>query len=252
MILNIARRIFNIEESNRGIKVEINDLKIPKSDITLSKKVKIFDTTLRDGEQAPGIALTTDEKIQIAQKLDNLGINTIEYGFPAVSEGERKSAKLINDLGLNANICGLARVLKNDIDALLDCDLSYMHTFIGTSPLHRDFKLKMSKEEIVDKASSAIEYAKDHGITVEFSAEDSTRTELDYLIDVYKAVEGEGVVGIQPVIAPGAFYQYISGCNLRSEIGKMNGTYLLENVNNKKSFEVIIPSFELHVPFKLN
>ena len=67
-----------------------------------------------------------------------------------------------------------------------------------------------------------------------------------------REVEGEGVVGIQPVIAPGAFYQYISGCNLRSEIGKMNGTYLLENVNNKKSFEVIIPSFELHVPFKLN
>lgn len=127
--------------------MEINDLKILKSDITLPKKVKIFDTTLRDGEQAPGIALTTDEKIQIAQKLDNLGINTIEYGFPAVSEGERKSAKLINDLSLNANICGLARVLKNDIDALLDCDLSYMHTFIGTSPLHRDFKLKMSKEE---------------------------------------------------------------------------------------------------------
>ncbi|MBP9097947.1 MAG: Co2+/Mg2+ efflux protein ApaG [Ferruginibacter sp.] len=67
-----------------------------------------------------------------------------------------------------------------------------------------------------------------------------------------REVEGEGVVGVQPVIAPAASYQYISGCNLRSEIGKMNGTYLLENVNNKKSFEVIIPSFELHVPFKLN
>ena len=67
-----------------------------------------------------------------------------------------------------------------------------------------------------------------------------------------REVEGEGVVGVQPVIAPAASYQYISGCNLRAEIGKMNGTYLLENVNNKKSFEVIIPSFELHVPFKLN
>jgi len=183
----ITRRIFN-----RGIKVEINDLKIPKSDVDLPKKVKIFDTTLRDGEQAPGVALTVDEKIQIAQKLDNLGINTIEYGFPAVSEGERESARQITDLGLNSNICGLARVLKNDIDALLDCDLSYMHTFIGTSPLHRDFKLKMSKEEIIDKATSAIEYAKDHGITVEFSAEDSTRTEIDYLIDVYKAVKDAG------------------------------------------------------------
>jgi 2-isopropylmalate synthase len=170
----------------------MNNIEITKGEINLPEKIKIFDTTLRDGEQAPGVALTVDEKIQIAQKLDNLGVNTIEYGFPAVSEGEQESARLINDLGLDANICGLARVLKNDIDALLDCDLSYMHTFIGTSPLHRDFKLKMSKEEVMDKATSAVEYAKDHGITVEFSAEDSTRTEEDYLLEIYKAVESAG------------------------------------------------------------
>jgi 2-isopropylmalate synthase len=172
--------------------VRKNKLKIAPSEINLPKKVKILDTTLRDGEQAPGVALTVDEKIQIAEKLDDLGVNTIEYGFPAVSEGEMESARLINDLNLNANICGLARVLKNDIDALLDCDLSYIHTFIGTSPLHRDYKLKMSKEEVMDKATSAVEYAKDHGITVEFSAEDATRTEEDYLIDIYKAVESAG------------------------------------------------------------
>lgn len=172
--------------------MEANNLKISKKHMNLPEKVKIFDTTLRDGEQAPGVALTTDEKIQIAQKLDHLGVSTIEFGFPAVSEGERESARLINDLGINANLCGLARVLKNDIDALLDCDLSYMHTFIGTSPLHRDFKLKMDKQEVIDKAITAIEYAKDHGITVEFSAEDSTRTEEDYLIEVYKAAEAAG------------------------------------------------------------
>lgn len=96
-------------------------------------------------------------------------------------------------MGLNANICGLARVLKNDIDALLDCDLSYIHTFIGTSPLHRDCKLKISKEKVIDKGNSALEYAKDHGITVEFSAEDATRTEEEYLIDMYKALKSAGV-----------------------------------------------------------
>ncbi|MBZ9570389.1 2-isopropylmalate synthase [Methanobrevibacter sp. TMH8] len=172
--------------------MQINNIEIPKSELNLPKTIKLFDTTLRDGEQAPGVALTVDEKIQIAQKLDNLGVNTIEYGFPAVSEGERNAAKQINDLGLNANICGLARVLKNDIDALLDCDLSYVHTFIGTSPLHREYKLKISKEEVLDKAISAVEYAKDHGITVEFSAEDSTRTEEDFLLEVYKAIESAG------------------------------------------------------------
>jgi 2-isopropylmalate synthase len=154
--------------------------------------INIFDTTLRDGEQAPSVAFTVDEKIQIAQKLDQLGVDTIEVGFPAVSDGERESSRAINDLGLNANISGLTRVLKQDIDALIDSDLNYMHTFIGTSKLHRDYKLKMSKEEILEKAIYAIEYGKDHGINVEFSAEDATRTEENYLIEVYKSAEAAG------------------------------------------------------------
>jgi 2-isopropylmalate synthase len=158
----------------------------------LPKSVTILDTTLRDGEQAPGVAFTVDEKIQIAQKLDQIGVNSIEVGFPRVSDGERASARAIKDLGLNANIYGLSRVLKEDIDALIDSDLGYMHTFIGTSKLHRDYKLKMSKEEILEKAVYAIEYGKDHGITVEFSAEDATRTEEDYLLEVYKAASSAG------------------------------------------------------------
>ena len=192
------------------------DLKDFKKEYTnLQDKIKIFDTTLRDGEQAPGIALTVDEKIQIAQKLDDLGVDTIEIGFPIVSEGERKTAKTVKSLGLNAEICGLARVLEQDMDALIDCDLSYVHTFIGTSPLHRDYKLKMSKEEILDKAVHGIEYAKDHGITVEFSAEDATRTEKDYLLEVYKAAEDAGAsminvpdtVGVLiPVLAKSLIY----------------------------------------------
>ncbi|MDR3062711.1 MAG: 2-isopropylmalate synthase [Methanobrevibacter sp.] len=192
---------------------EIENLK--KKNMNLSDKIQIFVTTLRDGEQAPGVALTVDEKIQIAQKLDNIGVDKIEMGFPTVSEGEKETGRILKSLGLNAEICGLARVLKKDIDALIDADLSYVHTFIGTSPLHRDYKLKMSKEKIIEKSVEAIEYCKDHGITVEFSCEDATRTEKDYLIEVYKGAEDAGAsvinvpdtVGILiPVIAKSLIY----------------------------------------------
>ena len=168
------------------------NMKEVKKELNIPDKIYIFDTTLRDGEQAPGVALTVDEKIAIAQKLDDLGVDSIEIGFPAVSEGEMESARSIKDLGLRANVSGLARILENDIDAILDSDLDYVHLFIGTSPLHRDYKLKKSKEEIIAQAVKGVEYAKDHGLTVEFSAEDATRTEINYLIEFYKAIEFAG------------------------------------------------------------
>ena len=168
-------------------------MKEAKKELNIPDKINIFDTTLRDGEQAPGVALTVDEKIRIAQKLDDLGVDVIEVGFPAVSDGERESAKAIRDLNTNAKVSALARVVESDIDAILDCDLSYAHLFIGTSPLHRDYKLKKSKTEIIDQAVKAVLYAKDHGLTVEFSAEDATRTELSYLIEFYRAIEDAGV-----------------------------------------------------------
>ena len=165
---------------------------LKKENMNLADKIYIFDTTLRDGEQAPGVALTVDEKIQIAQKLDKLGVDKIEAGFPVSSNGERKAAKELNSLGLNATVLGLARSVQKDIDAVLDSGLDYIHTFIGTSPLHRDYKLKMSKEKVIETAVESVEYAKDHGLTVEFSAEDATRTEHDYLFDVYDAVVDAG------------------------------------------------------------
>lgn len=172
----------------------IEDIEILKKEsMNLADKVYIFDTTLRDGEQTPGVALTVDEKIQIAQKLNNLGVDKIEVGFPASSKGEIKSAKKIGELDLNSTLVGLSRSLKSDVDAVLDADLEYIHTFIGTSPLHRDYKLKMSKSEIISKASQTIEYAKDHGLTVEFSAEDGTRTERNFLFDVFNEAVSAGV-----------------------------------------------------------
>mgnify|MGYP000734984257 CR=1 FL=1 len=94
--------------------------------MNLADKIYIFDTTLRDGEQAPGVALTVDEKIQIAQKLDKLGVDKIEAGFPVSSNGERKAAKELNSLGLNATVLGLARSVQKDIDAVLDSGLDYI------------------------------------------------------------------------------------------------------------------------------
>ena len=165
---------------------------LKKEDMNLADKIYIFDTTLRDGEQTPGVALTVDEKIQIAQKLNNLGVDKIEVGFPASSNGEIESAKKINSLNLDSTLVGLARSLERDIDAVIDSDLSYVHTFIGTSPLHRDYKLKMSRQTVIETAVNAVEYAKDHGLTVEFSAEDATRTERDFLFDVFTSVVDAG------------------------------------------------------------
>ena len=166
---------------------------LKKQYMNLSDEICIFDTTLRDGEQTPGVALTVDEKIQIAQKLDSLGVDKIEAGFPASSKGEFEATKKIKSLNLDSTIVGLARCVKNDIDSVLDADLDYIHTFIGTSPLHRDYKLKMSKDDIISTAVDAIDYAKDHGLTVEFSAEDATRTEMDFLFNFYNEIVNSGV-----------------------------------------------------------
>ena len=160
--------------------------------MNLADKIYIFDTTLRDGEQTPGVALTVDEKIQIAQKLSKIGVDKIEVGFPASSKGEIESAKKIKSLDLDSKIVGLARTVKEDIDAVVDADLEYIHTFIGTSPLHRNFKLKMSKEQVIQRAVEAIDYAKEYGLTVEFSAEDATRTERDFLFKIFNEAIGAG------------------------------------------------------------
>ena len=166
---------------------------LKSENMNIADEIYILDTTLRDGEQTPGVGLTVDEKIQIAVKLDKLGVDKIEAGFPAASPGDFQATKEIKSLDLNSTIVGLSRCLKNDIDKVLDANLDYMHLFIGTSPLHRDYKLKMSKEMIIQKAVDSIEYASSHGLQVEFSAEDATRTEKDYLFDVYSSVIDAGV-----------------------------------------------------------
>ncbi|MEM2739981.1 MAG: 2-isopropylmalate synthase [Candidatus Bathyarchaeia archaeon] len=156
-------------------------------------RILIFDTTLRDGEQTPGVALTPDDKLVIARQLDRLGVDIIEAGFPITSKGEVEAIRRIVSEGLSAKICALSRCAKGDIDAVLNCGVDYIHLFIATSDLHLKYKLKLTREEALSRAIEAIEYAKSHGLYIEFSAEDATRTDLDYLTSFYKSVVEAGV-----------------------------------------------------------
>ena len=172
------------------------------NDFNFASDISILDTTLRDGEQMPGVALTIEEKIQIATKLNNLGVNKIEVGFPASSDGEIQSASRISKLDLDSTLVGLSRSLRSDIDSVLDANLDYIHLFIGTSPLHRDYKLKLSKQDVISMAVDSVDYALDHGLFVEFSCEDATRTERDFLFDIFGELcnAGVGIIDIPDTV----------------------------------------------------
>lgn len=156
------------------------------------EKVRIFDTTLRDGEQTPGVSVNAEQKVKIAIKLDELGVDAIEAGFPIVSDGEARAIKTIVKQGLKSEICGLARSVQADIDAALKCDLKYIHTFIATSEIHMKYKLNMTPDQVLERAIWAVDYAKKHGVQVEFSAEDATRSDRGFLIKVLKAAQEAG------------------------------------------------------------
>jgi len=155
-------------------------------------RIRVFDTTLRDGEQTPGISLSPDQKLSIAKKLDALGVDAIEAGFPIISEGELKAVKMITSEGLSCEVCGLTRTNKKDIDAAVDGGLNYIHTFIATSDIHLEYKLKMTREQALEKAITAVEYGKSRGLQVEFSAEDATRTDRSFLKQVFSEVAKAG------------------------------------------------------------
>lgn len=155
-------------------------------------RVRIFDTTLRDGEQTPGISLSPAQKLAIAEQLAGLGVDIIEAGFPVISTGESEAMRMITAAGLSCEVCGLARANRSDIDAVADAGATYVHTFIATSDIHLEHKLRMSRKDAIERAVSAVEYAKSRGMTVEFSAEDATRTDRAYLAEVFSKVAGAG------------------------------------------------------------
>lgn len=160
--------------------------------LELPEQVRIFDTTLRDGEGTPGVSFTSDQKLLIARQLDKLGVDVIEAGSPVSSEGEREAAEKLIEADLNAQICSLARCTEKDIKTAAGCGVDYIHIYLATSDIHLKHKLGLTREEALEKAVDSVEMAKDLGVIVEFSAEDATRTELDYLKEIYKAVEGVG------------------------------------------------------------
>ena len=147
--------------------------------------IKVLDTTLRDGEQTPGVSLTSLEKLRIATKLDEIGMDFIEAGSAITSEGERESIKEITKQGFRAEILSFSRPLTVDIDYCIDCDVDAVNLVVPTSDLHIYDKLKIHKDELLDLSNSAIDYCKDHGLTVEVSAEDASRSDFDFLKNVY-------------------------------------------------------------------
>jgi len=150
-----------------------------------SNIVKIFDTTLRDGEQAPGCGMTAEEKLRVAYQLEKLGVDIIEAGFPISSEGDFQSVKIIADKIRGCEIAGLSRANLNDIDraweAVKGGEYPRIHTFIATSDIHLKHKLRKDKDEVLEIISGAVKHAKRYTDNVEFSTEDATRTDLDYL-----------------------------------------------------------------------
>jgi len=161
-----------------------------------SDKLIIFDTTLRDGEQSPGASMTREEKIRIAKKLELMRVDVIEAGFPIASEGDFEAVRSVAEAVKESTVCGLARALEKDIDgageALRPARSARIHTFIATSPIHMERKLRMSPDQVVEQAVWAVKRARNYTDDVEFSAEDAGRSEMDFLCRIVEAAIDAG------------------------------------------------------------
>ena len=162
----------------------------------MSETVKIFDTTLRDGEQSPGASMTVDEKVIIAKQLEKLRVDIIEAGFAAASAGDYSAVSEVAKNIKNSTVCSLARAIPRDIKAAGEA-VSYarknrIHTFIATSPIHMEKKLRMSPKEVINAAVDAVKLALNYTDDVEFSAEDAVRSDLSFLVEIFEAVIDAG------------------------------------------------------------
>lgn len=186
----------------------------------MKRRIYIFDTTLRDGEQSPGISLNVNEKLEIAKQLKKLGVDIIEAGFPAASNGDFEAVKSIAKNIKGCTITGLARATKQDIDraweALKYAEKPRIHTFIATSNIHLEYKLKMTKDEALKQSIEAVRYARSLCPDVEFSPEDGSRTDTEFLYQVLEGVieAGATVINIPDTVGysmPGEFGAMIKG-----------------------------------------
>lgn len=189
--------------------------------------VNIFDTTLRDGEQSPGVNLNQLEKLEIARQLERFGVNIMEAGFPASSQGDFEAVRAIARTIKNSSVTGLARATKSDIDiawdALKDAAEPRLHVFIATSPIHMQYKLMKKPEEVVETAVEMVKYARKNFPQVEWSAEDASRSDLDFLVQIITKVidAGATVINLPDTV----------GYTTPAEYGRMF-RYIRENVPN--------------------
>ncbi|GAA3717831.1 2-isopropylmalate synthase [Salinicoccus jeotgali] len=190
-------------------------------------RIKVFDTTLRDGEQSPGVNLNKMEKLEIAKQLERLGVDVMEAGFPAASEGDFQAVKLIADTIKDVSVTALARTRKADIDrayeALKNTAHPRIHVFLATSPIHMQYKLKMTPEQVASQSVDMVTYAKERFEEVEWSAEDATRSDWAFLAEVIEQVidAGATVINLPDTV----------GFTMPDEYGRMF-KYMKENVPN--------------------
>ena len=195
-------------------------------------RIKIFDTTLRDGEQSPGCSMNLAEKLQVASQLERLGVDIIEAGFAISSPGDFESVKSIAELVKNCSVASLSRALEKDIDcaweAVKNAADPRIHTFIATSPVHMEYKLKMSPEQVIERTAAMVKYASKYTSNIEFSCEDAMRSDPDFLVRVCDAAikNGAKVLNIPDTVG------YTTPNEMRAMI-----EYLIKNVEGSDKVE---------------
>lgn len=186
----------------------------------MGRNIKIFDTTLRDGEQAPGCSMDISEKLEVARQLERLGVDCIEAGFAVASPGDFAAVRAVSGQIRNCRVTSLCRCVEKDIDAareaLRDAESPLIHVFLATSPIHMRAKLKMTPEQVLEQAVSAVRYAKRFCNDVQFSAEDACRTEPEFLQKVFAGVIAAGATAINipdtvGCITPNEYYRIVRG-----------------------------------------
>ncbi|MGB9124737.1 MAG: 2-isopropylmalate synthase [Nitrosotalea sp.] len=184
------------------------------------KKIRILDSTLREGEQHPGVTFSNKQRIQIAWMLDYFGVDQIEIS-PVVSPDHKEATKTIIKQGLKADIVAHVRALKEDVDVAIDCDATWMATYLGISEIHMKDKLRITREEALRRSVETVEYAKAHGLKMRFTVEDGSRADPEFLMQVCKAISEAGVDRISlpdtvGIMRPNGMYNFVK--SIRDEI----------------------------------
>ena len=180
----------------------------------MSEKVHIFDTTLRDGEQSPGCSMTLEEKLRMARQLERLNVDVLEAGFPFSSEGDFKAVQAISAEVRQPTIAALARAHRPDIEraweAIKGAHKKRIHTFIATSDIHLEYKLHKTRSQVLEKAIEAVKIARDLCDEVEFSAEDATRSDFDFLVEIFDAAieHGACVINVPDTVGYAVLEEY--------------------------------------------